>query len=172
MNLAAYGLNAVAGKFSGFPTVVGPFHYVQGQGNINWNAFNLTDIRNYQALKELERASRFDLRNARELVVLAVGGTYLQVIADAARVESQKTQVTYAQAVYDQSAAQLSAGTNTRIDVTRSHVQLQTEQERLISLEADYQQQKIALARSDWHTARPGAGVNRTIWISGSAAGR
>jgi outer membrane protein TolC len=147
VNLAAYGLNAIGGAFPGFPTVVGPFHYVQGQGNLNWNALNLTQIRNYQSSKELERASTLDLRNARDLVVLAVGGTYLQVIADAARVASQETQVKYAQAVYDRSSAQLNAGTNTRIDVTRSRVQLQTEQERLISLQADYKQQKIALAR-------------------------
>ncbi len=147
VNLAAYGLNAIGGAFHGFPTVVGPFHYVQGQGNINWNAFSLTQIRNYQSSKELERASALDLRNARDLVVLAVGGTYLEVIADAARVASQETQVKYAQAVYDRSSAQLNAGTNTRIDVTRSLVQLQTEQERLISLQADYKQQKIALAR-------------------------
>ena len=147
VNLAAYGLNAIGGAFPGFPTVVGPFHYVQGQGNLNWNALNFTQIRNYQSSKELERASTFELRNARDLVVLAVGGTYLQVVADAARVASQETQVKYAQAVYDRSSAQLSAGTNTRIDVTRSRVQLQTEQERLISLKADYEQQKIALAR-------------------------
>ncbi len=53
----------------------------------------------------------------------------------------------YAQAVFDQSEAQLTAGTNTRIDVTRSRVQLQTEQERLLSLEADLKQHRIALAR-------------------------
>jgi outer membrane protein TolC len=147
VNLAAFGLNAIGGAFPGFPTVVGPFHYVQGQGNLNWNALNFTQIRNYQSSKQLERASALDLRNARDLVVLAVGGTYLQVVADAARVASQETQVKYAQAVYDRSAAQLSAGTNIRIDVTRSRVQLQTEQERLISLQADYKQQKIALAR-------------------------
>ena len=147
VNLAAYGLNTIGSGIAGFPTVVGPFHYVQGQGNVNWNAFNLTQIRNYQSSKELERASGFDLRNARELVVLAVGGTYLQVVADTARVDSQNTQVKYAQAVYDQSASRLAAGTNTRIDVTRSFVQLQTEQERLISLEADLKEHKIALAR-------------------------
>jgi outer membrane protein TolC len=147
VNLAAYGLNTIGGGIPGFPTIVGPYHYVQAQGNVNWNAFNLTQIRNYQSSKESERSAGFDLRNARELVVLAVGGSYLQAVADIARVDSQRTQVQYAQAVYDQSATRLAAGTNTRIDVTRSRVQLQTEQERLISLEADLKQQKIALAR-------------------------
>ena len=147
VNLAAYGFTAIGGGLPSFPTVVGPFHYVQGQGNISWNAFDLTQIRNWQSTKELERASGFDLRDARETVVLAVGGTYLQVVADAARVDSQRTQVKYAQAIYDQSNTRLSAGTNTRVDLTRSLVQLQTEQERLNAFEADYKQQKISLAR-------------------------
>jgi outer membrane protein TolC len=147
VNLAAYGLNAAGSGLGGFPTVVGPFHYVQGEGAVNWSALNFTEVRNYQSSKELERAAGFDLRNARDLVVLAVGGTYLQVIADIARVDSQQRQVEYAQAVFDQSSTQLTAGTNTRIDVSRSRVQLQTEQERLISVEADLKQHRIALAR-------------------------
>ncbi len=146
VNLAAYGFTAIRG-LGGIPTIVGPFHYVQAEGVVNWNALNLTQIRNYQSSKELERAAGFDLHNARDLVVLAIGGTYLQVIADEARIESQRTQVKYAQAVFDQSATQLTAGTNTRIDVSRSRVQLQTEQERLLSLEADSKQHRIALAR-------------------------
>lgn len=146
VNLAAYGFTSIRG-FSGIPTVVGPFHYVQAEGVVNWNALNLTELRNYQSSKQLERAAGFDLHNARDLVVLAVGGTYLQVIADGARVESQRTQVKYAQAVFDQSTTQLAAGTNTRIDVSRSRVQLQTEQERLLSLEADLRQHRIGLAR-------------------------
>jgi outer membrane protein TolC len=146
VNLAAYGFTSIGGSL-GFPTIVGPFHYVQAEGAVNWNAFNLTQIRNYQSSKELERASHFDLRNARDLVVLAVGGIYLQVVADQARVESQQRQVEYAQAVFNQSSTQLEAGTNTRIDVSRSRVQLQTEQERLNSLRADLQQHRIGLAR-------------------------
>ncbi len=145
VNLAAYGLNGVGGGM--IPTVVGPFHYVQGEGAVNWNALNFTQLRNYQSSKQLEKAAVFDLHNARDLVVLAVGGTYLQVISDIARVDSQRTQVKYAQAVFNQSSSQLQAGTNTRIDVTRSRVQLQTEQERLISLEADLRQHRISLAR-------------------------
>ncbi len=83
VSLATFGLTDVKG-LSGIPTVVGPFHYVQAEGVLNWNALDLTQIRNYQSSKELERAARFDLGNARDLIVLAVGGTYLQVIADLA----------------------------------------------------------------------------------------
>ncbi len=105
----------------------------------------------------------FDLRNARDLVVLAVGGTYLQVIADEARLESQKTQVKYAQAVFDQSSSQLAAGTNTRIDVTRSRVQLQTEQERLIAAGGRPKATSEPAGAPDWRAARSSAGPYRAV---------
>jgi outer membrane protein TolC len=85
--------------------------------------------------------------DAREIVVLAVAGTYLQTLADISRVESQKAQVANAQAVYDQAVVRKEAGTNARIDVTRSAVELQTQQQRLNALQADLQKQQITLAR-------------------------
>jgi outer membrane protein TolC len=148
INLAAYGLNTLGAALgSALPSIVGPFQYVQAQGNLTWNALSVTNLRNYQAANTVERASGLSERDARELVVLAVGGTYLQVISAAARIDAQRVQVKYAQATYDRANNQLSAGTNTRVDMTRSLVQLQSEQERLLALEGDYQQQKIAFAR-------------------------
>ena len=104
---------------------------MQAQGNLSWNALNLTALRNWQVNKEAERGAQFSQRDARELIVLAVGGTYLQTVAAAAQVEAEKAQVSDAKAIYDQAQAELGAGTNARIDVMRSQVQLQTEQERL-----------------------------------------
>jgi outer membrane protein TolC len=148
INLAAYGLNTLGTALgSTLPSIVGPFQYVQAQGNFNWNALSVTNVRNYQAANAVDHASRLSERDTRELVVLAVGGTYLQVLSASARIDSQRVQVKYAQATYDRANTQLSAGTNTRVDLTRSLVQLQSEQERLLALEGDYQQQKIAFAR-------------------------
>jgi outer membrane protein TolC len=86
-------------------------------------------------------------RDARELVVLAVGGTYLQTVATAARAESQRAQVANAQAVNQQAEVRRQAGTNARIDVTRTLVELQGQQQRLNALESDLRKQKLALAR-------------------------
>ncbi|MBV9295096.1 MAG: TolC family protein, partial [Acidobacteriaceae bacterium] len=60
---------------------------------------------------------------------------------------SQPAQVENAQAVYNQALVRKAAGTNARIDVMRSLVELQTQQQRLSSLQADLRKQKIALAR-------------------------
>jgi outer membrane protein TolC len=79
--------------------------------------------------------------------VLAVVGSYLQTLAAEARVASQSAQVGNAQAVYNQAVVRKQAGTNARIDVTRSLVELQTQQQRLSSLQADVRKQKIGLAR-------------------------
>ena len=103
--------------------------------------------RNWQASKETERASALSAKDTRELVVLAIGGTYLQTLADAARFESQRAQVDNAQAVYNQAVIRKAAGTNSKIDVVRSLVELQTQQQRLSSLGADLRKEKIALAR-------------------------
>jgi outer membrane protein TolC len=149
VNLAAYGFQFHFPTSLGFsiPSVVGPFNYSSATAALNQSLFDMVQRRNWQGSKETERASVLAAKDARELVVLAVGGTYLQTIATAARVASQKAQVANAQAIYNQAEIRKAAGTNARIDVTRTFVELQTEQQRLLSLQADFDKQTIALAR-------------------------
>ena len=94
----------------------------------------------------MDAADRSD-QDARELVVLAVGGEYLRVLADAALVEAQVAQVRYAQSSYDQAVAQNQAGTKSAVDTKRSQVELQTEQQRLTSQRADLIKEKRTLIR-------------------------
>ncbi len=149
INLAAFGFKFKVPPGSNFsiPTVVGPFNYSQVQATLSQSIYDPVQRRNWQASKETERASVLSARDTRELVVLAVAGTYLQTIATAARVDSQKAQVENAQAVNRQAEIRRAAGTNARIDVMRTLVELQSEQQRLNSLESDLRKQKIALAR-------------------------
>jgi outer membrane protein TolC len=149
VNLAAYGFQFNVPSNLGFsiPSVVGPYNYSSLQGSLNQSVYDPVAHRNYQAAKQSERASQLSAKDARELVVLAVGGSYLQVVSTAARVASQRAQVANAEAIYQQAQVRKAAGTNARIDVTRSLVELQTEQQRLSSFEADLRKQTIALAR-------------------------
>ncbi len=130
-----------------FPTTVGPFHYYDARGTVTQNVFDLTAIHNYRSAKELQRASELTAQDARQLVMLAVSGEYLRVLAGMALVDSQLAQVQYAQSSYDQAAAQHRAGTKALIDAERSLVQLRTEQQRLTSDKAEVAKQKLALAR-------------------------
>ncbi len=149
VNLAAYGFQfkLPPGLNFSIPSVVGPFSYSQLQGSLSQSIYDPVQRRNWKASKDSERASVLSAKDSRELVVLAVGGTYLQTVTAAARVESQRAQVNNAQAVYNQAVTRKAAGTNSKIDVMRSLVELQTQQQRLSSLESDLRKQKIALAR-------------------------
>jgi outer membrane protein TolC len=148
--LPAEGITGSAlglGPSGQIPVVTGQYHYYTAQATLSQNAFDLTAFHNLQGAKALEAASHLSARDARELVVLAVGGTYLQSLAAAAVVESQRQQVALAEASYKQAAAQQTAGTRARIDANRSLVELKTEQQRLTSDEAELAKQNIRLGR-------------------------
>lgn len=149
VNLAAFGFkfNLPPGLNFSIPTVVGPFEYSQLLGNLTQTVWDPVERRNWHAAQEGERAATLSARDARELVVLAVAGAYLQTIATDARVVSQRAQVDNAQAVYHQAEVRKEAGTNARIDVTRTLVELQGQQQRLAALQSDVLKQKLALAR-------------------------
>ncbi len=149
INLAAFGFKFNVPPGSGFsiPTVVGPFQYSQLLGNLSQSVYDPVARRNWRASQESERASNLSARDAREMVVLAVAGAYLQTIAIDAGVGSQRAQVENAQAVYHQAEVRKEAGTNARIDVTRTLVELQGQQQRLTALQSDLRKQKLVLAR-------------------------
>jgi len=142
-DLAAFGF----GGFPGFPSVVGPFHFFDLRAGAAMNVLDLTSLSNSRAASANLKATRLAAKDARDLIVLAVSGTYLQVIAAASRVESAKAQVTAGDAVNKQAIDRNKEGVNARIDVLRSQVELQVMQQRLRSLQADLEKQKLNLGR-------------------------
>ena len=147
-NLAALGLriHVPIPGFS-FPTIVGPFNFYDLRATLTQTVADLTALNNYRSAQELVKANEAALRDARDLVVLAAGGAYLQVQAAEARVRSARAQIDTAQALLKQTQDRRGVGLNPQIDVNRSQVQLQTQQQRLMSLENDAAKQKINLAR-------------------------
>ncbi len=141
-----FRLNLPLRGFS-FPTVVGPFNYYDLRATLTQTVADLTALNNYRSAQELVKANEGALRDARDLVVLAAGGAYLQVIAAQARVRSAQAQIDTARAIFTQTQDRRAAGLNPQIDVNRSQVQLQTQQQRLMSLQNDLAKQKINLAR-------------------------
>jgi outer membrane protein TolC len=114
---------------------------------LNQSVFDLVRIENLHSASENLKANIKAAQNARDLVVLAVAGSYLQIVATKARIAAATAQVETSQAIYVQAADRFAAGLNARIDATRSQVQLQTERQRLRSLQADLETQKLRLAR-------------------------
>jgi outer membrane protein TolC len=147
-NLVALGLRiTVPIRGFTFPTIVGPFNYYDLRATLTQTVADLTALNNYRSAQELVKANEAALRDARDLVVLAAGGAYLQVIAAQARVRSAQAGIDTAQALFKQTEDRRSVGLNPQIDVNRSRVQLQTQEQRLMSLQNDLAKQKINLAR-------------------------
>jgi len=93
------------------------------------------------------KSTEYTFKDARDLVVLAVGYVYLQAIADEARIETAEAQVKTAQALYDQASDQVDAGTSPAIDGLRAKVELQTRQQQLIQAKNNLAIQKLTVAR-------------------------
>src|SRR5262252_2933335 len=148
INLRAAGLHFNI-PFPGFvfPTVVGPFNFIDFRARLTQTIFDPTALNNYRSVEQVIRSDEFSFEDARDLTVLAVGGAYLQVIAAAARVDAARSQLDTANALYKQTADQRSVGVVAQIDVNRSQVQVLTQQQRLSSLLNDLSKQKINLAR-------------------------
>ncbi|MGA2114413.1 MAG: TolC family protein [Bryobacteraceae bacterium] len=147
-DLAALGLR-ISAPIPGFriPTVVGPFNYFNLQATLSQSVANLTTLNNYRAAKATARASEFSLQDARDLVTLAVGGAYLQVLAAQARVDAAKAQLDTANAVLHQSTEQHGHGVLAQLNVDQNQVRTLTQQQQIITLSNDLAKQKINLAR-------------------------
>jgi outer membrane protein TolC len=147
VNLAEFGFSFSAPGFS-VPSVVGPFSYFDARANLSQSVFDWSSINKTRAASERLTSSRHTYQDARDLVVLAVGYAYLQTIASEARVTTAQAQVDTAQALYNQAADQVSAGTSPEIDELRAQVELKTRQQQLIAAKNDVEIQKLSVART------------------------
>ena len=149
INLRTVGLNVQAFSKLGIhiPPVVGPFGIFDVRAYMTQSLFNWKSIQQTRSGAQQVKAAQFSFKDARELVVFAVSSAYLQTIADSARVDTAIAQRDTAQALYQQAADQLKAGTTAAIDALRAQVELQTREQQVISARNDLAKQKIALGR-------------------------
>ena len=152
--LAALGFNKLApvllppgANASSFPRVIPAFNYFDARVSLGQSLFNFKNLEKERAASENVKAAQFNYKDAREVVVLAVGNSYLQAIAAAARVETAEAQVKSAQALYDKAADQQKAGLSPAIDTLRSQVELQARQQQLIVARNELAKQKLTVAR-------------------------
>jgi outer membrane protein TolC len=127
--------------------VVGPFNVLDWRARLSQSLVNVTALQSHRASGEAVRASELSLRDARDLITLAVGRTYLETLAGRARVEATRTEVDTATALHERAVQQQAAGLATPLDVNRAHVQALTARQRLASLEGGFAKQKIDLVR-------------------------
>jgi outer membrane protein TolC len=145
INLAELGLRSVGGI--SIPPSVSPFSYFDARAGVTQTLFDWKSINATRAASQSLKSAAYTFKDARDLVVLAVGYVYLQAIADEARIETAEAQVKTAQALYDQAADQINAGTSPDIDGLRTKVELQTRQQQLIQAKNNFAIQKLTVAR-------------------------
>lgn len=146
INLAELGFSFKAPGFS-LPPSIGPFSYFDARINMSQSLFDWKAINNERAARQNLKSAEYSYKDARDLVVLAVGYTYLQAIADEARIVTAEAQVKTAQALHDQASDRVKAGTSPAIDALRAKVELQTRQQQLIQARNNLAIQKLTVAR-------------------------
>ena len=129
------------------PRVIGPFNYFDLRASAAQSVFNYRSLERERAASQNAKAAQLSIKDARELVVLAVGNSYLQAIAAAARVETTEAQVKSAQALYQKTADAQKAGLAPAIDALRSQVELQARQEQLIVARNQLAKSQLTVAR-------------------------
>ncbi len=145
INLAELGFTSLPGTT--LPASIGPFSYFDARVSVTQTIFDRKSINNTRAANRNLKAVEYTYKDARDLVVLAVGYVYLQAIADEARITTSQAQVETAKALYDQANDQVSAGTSPEIDALRAKVELQTRQQQLIQAKNNFAIQKLTVAR-------------------------
>jgi outer membrane protein TolC len=145
VDLATLGFSR--GIIPGIPSVIGPFSYFDSRAYITQTLFDWKAINKTRSATQSENSTKYTYQDARDLVILATGYSYLQAIAGEARIETADAQVKTAQALYDQASDQFKAGTSPAIDALRARVELQTRQQQLIAARNDFAIQKLTLAR-------------------------
>ena len=91
INLAELGFASVPGIK--VPVSVGPFSYFDARFEVTQSLFDWKSINAARAAAQSLKSTEYSYKDARDLVVLAVGFTYLQGIADGARIETAQAQV-------------------------------------------------------------------------------
>jgi outer membrane protein TolC len=150
LDLAALGFQKLFPLFGvkgTIPAVTPAFSYFDARASVSQSLFNFSDLEKERAASESLKSAKYTYKDARELVVLAVGNAYLLTIASAARIETTDAQVKNAQALYNKAIDQQKAGLSPAIDTLRSQVELQTRQQQLIAAHNDFAKQKLSLAR-------------------------
>jgi len=149
LNLQALGFLFNFPPSLGFsiPHIVGPYSYQAALANVTIPLFDFSAIGNFRSTRENVKASVLSIRNARDLVVQAVGNAYLEIIADAARIVATRAEIDADNAVYVNATRRHDAGTAIGIDVLRSQVELKQRQQTLVAVTNQFEKDKLTLGR-------------------------
>ena len=142
-NLRAFGISV-----PGIPNVVGPFSNYDFTFYAQQNVVDLESYRTWKASEIALDAGKMDEQDARDLIVRAIAGLYLNAQSANARVAAAQSRVTDSDTLYQLAKDKHDAGTATGVDVLRAQVQLANDRQALLEAANQYQQSLLLLARN------------------------
>jgi outer membrane protein TolC len=145
---ATLGFSSLPNFPFALPPTIGPFGYGTVAASVSQTVLDIESIQRLRAAHTAEQAAALSRDDTLDLITLVVGNAYLQVIDAGSRIDATAAQVRNAQALYDQAVDALKAGTSPKIDVTRTSVQLHTEEFNLTVARNTLAIAKLTLARA------------------------
>jgi outer membrane protein TolC len=121
--------------------------FTDAQANLRLPIFNLPAIENYRAAKEQTTSAEYRVRSVRGLVVLSVGTTYLQALAQATRVDNAVALLAMDREILRRAREAHLAGTAANLDELRARVAYQQQEQTVVAAGNAQEKAKIALAR-------------------------
>lgn len=146
INLEAFGFDPKA--FGLASPLVGPFPIYDARAFVSAPIVDLAAINESRAASANEKAAKYNVKNARDLVVLVTVNLYLEAIARSARIEMVHAQLQTAQELLKQTQDLKASGVVANLDVLRAQVQVQNQLQRSIAAENDFEKAKLQLAHA------------------------
>jgi outer membrane protein TolC len=129
------------------PSTLGGFGYSESRVEVQYALFDASLRRQYQARKAAQTAAALSTKDARDVVVYAVGTAYFQVVASQARLDTAKAALDSAQEFASQVANEYNAELAPEIDSLRASVELRAARQRVTDAEDDLEKDKLTLDR-------------------------
>ncbi len=145
INLLALGIPP--SFLRGISPIIGPFQVFDARATAT-ETLSLKGLNLLRSSAESNHAADLSVTDARDLVVIFVGAGYIQALSAQARINATQAQLTLAQSLYQQASDMKRAGTIAGIDVLRSQVEMQVQQQRLVAAQNDFEKAKLQLARA------------------------
>jgi outer membrane protein TolC len=146
-NVEQFSIATLGIRLPTIPQIIGPFSYSSALANASLTLFSYESIQRFHAARTAEDAAKLTYNDTLDAITRVVGSAYIQIIQEGSRITAEEAQVKNAQALYNQAVDQLRAGTSPKIDVTRSSVQLHTEQYNLSIARNNFAIAKLNLSR-------------------------
>jgi outer membrane protein TolC len=144
IDLAAFGFPS----FPGIGSVIGPFSVFDTRANYTQTLLDARRLHELKAASERLNASDLARQDVRELIALITTELYLYALATDGRVDAAHAQLRTAQAVYDRAMDLKASGVAPGIDVVRAQVELQAQQQHVVTAENDRAKTKLNIARA------------------------